>query len=191
MTDHYEQYMNSLFPNIETRKKVDEFIENCLLGKRVRKLYVFVGGGNNGKTTFVNMLKKVFGANLIKASPNTSLDSSRKETRLVVFEDCEMNDKIVTYVTKDGFSLGKFLGVDVDFPISFNTLYVCNGIPKNLAVDTIIIPFTETFDGKDKPDLDKIVEHFKDFEDFGVEFSSTAVCIMNGKITNLSHHSYT
>jgi hypothetical protein len=64
-------------------------------------------------------------------------------------------------------------------------------MPKDMhGLDTIIIPFTETFNGKESPNLDKIAEHFKDFKEFGVKFSTTMVCSSNGKVIEFFHHNY-
>lgn len=179
------KFLESVLPDVDVRHWMQKFLGYCMSGSTREKLGVFLHApANNGKTTFINLVKNAFGDycetgddKLITTSryggdanaPTPSL-ASLAGARICLFDEIRAGKKIESGAWKQltGASPMKARKLRQDpfqFVPRFKMLISCNDVPlvedahdPAMKIRIRIVPFTATFKGKavDKSIEDKI-----------------------------------
>ena len=107
--EEIHNFMNKLFPNIELRNYAWDFLASTMLGLTTNQTFnMFIGGGSNGKSKLIDLMKKVLGEYCngdtpltLITQPRTKIGSaspeiaSLKGVRLAVMQEASKGDKII------------------------------------------------------------------------------------------------
>lgn len=78
----FEHFLEQVQPDPEIRQYLQRLAGYCALGTaNEQKLFVFVGGGANGKTTFVSLLKETLGSCAVKGPVSLLAEQSADRPR--------------------------------------------------------------------------------------------------------------
>jgi phage/plasmid-associated DNA primase len=148
--EHFEEYMNELFPNNKIREYVLHYLASLFEKNNNNHFAIFYGSGNNGKTVFARLLKETFGDSL----KFLNLDDYENDTSEIY---CVNNFDIVENVSiiKDLVSK-KHLFVETN-----DIDAVKNSYDSGLKKRVVLIPFNATFTNGDKQMYQK-VKSFKE-----------------------------
>jgi len=144
-----DTYLQQVFPNKIIRDNVLNFLSQILKGnKNEHKVYVFQGSGSNGKTTFLNLIRKVMGSLSITVLEDElytnevysqSFIKRIKDKRLII---CETQENYVPTQIKSYLGTDTFIpNFDVILVTNKQMLYQDMGMSRRVEV----IPFESTF----------------------------------------------
>lgn len=109
-----EDIMETFFPIYDLREYMIDILAHVFVGnKRFKSLFLWVGGGDNGKSVFAKWISKMLGSGLAVSCPTTVLTSSRsrpgvatpelailKDKRLALFHEPGKNEQLTDGVLK-------------------------------------------------------------------------------------------
>lgn len=147
-------FLSDIQPNDDERNFLLTYLSHALYGNMLEWFTILTGGGRNGKSKLVELLKKTFGEyyDSVKSqlftrpqpdaqTPDPGLLSLRKK-KLVISSEPEKNAKLnsgfIKFITgRDSTKLRECHSNQmVDFDPKFITLFVCNDIPDTDDIDT-------------------------------------------------------
>lgn len=147
-------YFESLFPDINTRKYMLKFIASCIDGKsNVHLFHLWYGYGSNGKSVLKNLVMHTFGnyfGTLIQPVNNFKQLSNIENKRIIMIDE---NTKIdispcMQITSCDDIRIRKLYKEQVVISPKFKLFAMCNDIPKMNASQLRrlrVIPFMQHF----------------------------------------------
>lgn len=141
-----DDYFNKLLKNEEDRSKIISILSNAIKENNLR-INIIYGPASNGKTTFIGMVRKLFGGYY------TSIEPSDEEIDLTPYCDKRI---VVSSTINSSLPLQKFKPFDAGLlytnpnpPVpKFQILHICNEKPKildDVKHQINIINFDTTF----------------------------------------------
>jgi P4 family phage/plasmid primase-like protien len=165
--------INKFFSQVQTEEDMREylftFIAKILRGEPDSKLHVWNGGGGNGKSTVIEIIKNLIGEDYFGIVPISLLTRKRGSSssatpeladkygkRLVVVQEPEHNDTVYVgqmkeYTGKDTIQARPLYGDPFYYKPQFTMVLTCNNLPYIPATDNgtwrrlRVVPFESEF----------------------------------------------
>lgn len=161
-----EKFMKEILPSQNERDIIQEMIGYCLYKDYpTAKSIMLLGGGSNGKSTLINLIKKFLGLDNVSAVALQDLETSRFSVSLLhgklanLYPDLSSKamgqiSKFKALTGKDMITAERKFGQPFNFTNYAKMIFSCNELPK-IEEDSdavwrrwIIINFKEKFEGK-------------------------------------------
>ncbi len=180
-----QEYLTSIFPNEDVRNYVVRTIADTIHSENpLKKMYIYKGDGANGKSEFLDFIKKVYGDNNVdKITHNILLETNNpryysyiNEKKIAIMAEPEINQQINSFALKNLLSNNPitFYGNTSTFygkgTYTFPGIIImnCNNIPDSKwdEYDNFkkinVIPFETCFKSTNKKlNLDNLIEEFR------------------------------
>lgn len=155
---NWRSFLERMLPDPDARQLAKEIVGNCLLpDHRFEKVFWFLGGGANGKSTFLRVIIALLGTTNVSAVPLSIL--SKDEKKLALFENKLLN---ASFESGEDINIDRMKQIASGEPLPLEmkwenprmvtnygkVIMACNSMPK--AEDTeayfrrvVILPFNE------------------------------------------------
>lgn len=174
----YHEVMDKTLNKIATennklRLLMEEMIGYCFLRRNeLGKFFILTGGGSNGKSTFLKLIKKVIGEENISSISLGQIEQRFKTAELFgklvnIGDDIsgnyiEENETLKKLVTGDSVNVERKGGHPFDFDNYSKLIFSCNKVPRindttdGLMRRLVIVPFNAQF-SRDDEDFDPFI----------------------------------
>lgn len=147
------KYLGDIQPNDEEREYLLTYLSSALHGKKLEYFTILTGGGSNGKSKFIELVKRTFGDyyGLAKSQlftrplpdatePDPGLLSLRNKKIVISSEPknkSKLNSGFIKFITGSGSTQLHDRHNDemIDFDPKFVTIMVCNNMPEIDEID--------------------------------------------------------
>lgn len=163
-----EKYFTSIQPNINGKNNLKMYLASLLYGNNEEKVkcMVFSGDGRNGKTTLLNLVKKVLGDYYLKI--NSSLISRMHETKLspellnVKGKRCLEIENVIEEVNLKKISVRNLYEKEIEFKPQFKLVTECENYNLNGNNNVSVLNFPNKFMNSPNKNIDKELEDCKE-----------------------------
>ena len=174
-TTFIEKFLADILPNEQTRRAVLRYLGYCLTGDKSYHIAEFwKGEGANGKSTFIDLLLKLFGSYAVKLPSNALMQSYKPfdpnaanptlclldgDVRLALLDEmprnCRLDGSLFKTITGDEtvrarqlYSTLKEIELRAKLVLNGNSAPSFDGDEKSMRRRINNVPFTQTFEGE-------------------------------------------